>query len=147
PDEPAANPCWDSHTDETRRLKTALMPPTDQAVSALLDDLALRGMLDETLVVCASEFGRSPKMNAAGGRDHWGYVFSVALAGGGVRGGQVYGASDKVGGQPKEGLVRPEDLAATILHCLGIRPDAEIHDPQGRPFPASRGAVIQQIIA
>jgi hypothetical protein len=147
PDEPPDTPCWDSHTKETQRLKTVLCPPTDQAFSALLDDLALRGLLNETLVVCAAEFGRTPKMNGGGGRDHWGYVFSVALAGGGIRGGQVYGASDKVGGQPREGLVRPEDLSATILHCLGHAPESEIHDALGRPFPASRGEAIRPILA
>ena len=87
PDEPSDAPCWDSHTKEAHRLKTALLPPFDQAYSALLEDLVQRGMLDDTLVVVMAEFGRSPRINAAGGRDHWGYVYSAALAGGGVRGG------------------------------------------------------------
>lgn len=147
PDEPPDNPCWDSHTKETERLKTVLVPPADQAFAALLEDLTGRGLLGETLVVCMSEFGRSPKMNKAGGRDHWGSVFSVALAGGGVRGGQVYGASDKVGGQPQEGRVQPPDLTATIFHCLGYRPETEIHDLQGRPIAISRGQVVRQILA
>jgi hypothetical protein len=146
PDEPDDNPCWDSHTKESERLKTVLMPPMDQAYSALLEDLSLRGMLDETLVVCMGEFGRSPKINPAGGRDHWGYVYSLALAGGGVRGGQVYGSSDKTGGLPKDGRVQPHDLTATIYHCLGIRPDTEIHDSLGRPHPISRGQVIRQVL-
>jgi hypothetical protein len=146
PDEPSDNPCWDSHTKESERLKKVLVPPTDQAFAALLDDLSARGMLDETLVVCLAEFGRSPKMNGAGGRDHWGHVFSVALAGGGVRGGQVYGASDKVGGQPKEGRVLPQDLSATIFHCLGYHPDTEVRDKLGRPLPLSRGQVIRQVL-
>jgi uncharacterized protein (DUF1501 family) len=111
-----------------------------------LEDLTSRGMLGETLVVCMSEFGRSPKMNKAGGRDHWGSVFSVALAGGGIHGGQVYGASDKVGGQPQEGRVQPPDLTATIFHCLGYRPDTEIHDLQGKPIALSRGQVVRQIM-
>jgi hypothetical protein len=145
PDEPEDNPCWDSHTKESQRLKTVLMPPMDQAYSALIEDLSLRGMLDETLVVCMGEFGRSPKMNPAGGRDHWGYVYSLALSGAGVRGGQVYGASDKIGGLPKEGRVQPHDLTATIFHSLGFRPDTEIHDALGRPLPISRGEVIRQI--
>src|SRR5205807_539346 len=89
PDEPSDNPCWDSHVKETQRLKTVLVPPMDLAYSALLEDLGQRGLLGETLVVCMAEYGRSPKMNPFGGRDHWGYVYSVALAGGGVRGGQV----------------------------------------------------------
>jgi hypothetical protein len=103
-------------------------------------------MLDETLVVCLAEFGRTPKFNPRGGRDHWGHVFSVALAGGGVRGGQVYGASDKIGGHPKEGRVRPEDLQATIFHYLGHPADTEVHDTLGRPLPISRGQVIRQIL-
>jgi hypothetical protein len=146
PDEPEDNPCWDSHTKESQRLKNVLVPPMDQAYSALLEDLAQRGLLEETLVVCMGEFGRSPKINAAGGRDHWGYVYSLALAGGGVRGGQVFGASDKIGGLPKEGRVQPHDLTATIFHCLGYRPDAEIRDTLGRPLPISRGEVIRQVL-
>jgi hypothetical protein len=146
PDEPPDNPCWDSHTKETERLKTTLMPPMDQAFSALLEDLTARGMLDETLVVCLSEFGRTPKFNARGGRDHWGPVFSVALAGGGIRGGVVYGASDKGGAYPKDGLVRPQDLTATIFHCLGHHPDSEIRDTLNRPLPISRGQVISAIL-
>jgi hypothetical protein len=145
PDEPSDNPCWDSHVREAERLKTVLAPPFDQAYAALLDDLSARGMLDETLVVCMSEFGRSPKINGSAGRDHWGHVYSAALAGGGVRGGQVVGASDKVGGLPKEGRVRPEDLTATIFHCLGHEPDNQILDPLGRPHPISRGEVIRQV--
>jgi hypothetical protein len=145
PDEPEDNPCWDSHTKESERLKTVLMPPTDQALSALLEDLTQRGLLDETLVVCMAEFGRSPKINRAAGRDHWGYVYSMALAGGGVRGGQVYGASDKIGGLPKEGRVQPHDVTATIFHCLGYRGDTEVHDTLGRPLPISRGEVIRQV--
>jgi len=146
PEEPMDAPCWDSHTREAARLKTVLAPPFDQAYSALLTDLAASGMLDETLVVCMSEFGRSPKINAAGGRDHWGSVFSVALAGGGIRGGIVHGASDAIGGQPKDGLVRPPDLLATIFHALGISPSTELHDLLGRPFPIARGEVIREIL-
>jgi len=145
PDEPSANPCWDSHTDETNRLKNVLIPPMDQAFATLLDDLSERGMLDETLVVCLSEFGRTPRFNGSAGRDHWGYVFSVALAGGGVRGGQVLGASDRQGAHPKEGRVLPEDLTATIFHALGYRADIEIHDSLRRPLAISRGNVIRQV--
>ncbi len=146
PKEPSDNPCWDSHTKEAQRLKTVLLPPADQAFAALLEDLAARGMLEETLVVCLAEFGRSPKINGSGGRDHWGHVFSVALAGGGIRGGTVYGASDKIGGYPKDGRVAPQDLQATIFHCLGYHPDTEIRDPLGRPLPLSRGRVLRQIL-
>jgi hypothetical protein len=147
PDEPMDKPCWDSHTDETNRLKQVLVPPTDNAVAALIDDLFSRGLLDETLVVIMSEFGRTPKMNAVAGRDHWGSVFSIALAGGGVHGGLVHGASDEIGAFPKSGRVGPEDLTATILHCLGIAPDSEFVDPQGRPHVVSRGQVLQSILA
>jgi hypothetical protein len=139
------NPVWDTHTKNTERLKTALMPPMDQAYSALLADLADCGMLDETLVVWMGEFGRTPKINGRGGRDHWGHVYSVALAGGGVRGGQVYGASDRIGGHPKEGRVQPHDLTATVFHCLGYRPETELHDALGRPVPISKGEVIRQV--
>jgi len=146
PDEPADNPCWDSHTGEAKRLKTVLLPPFDQGYSALLEDLDQRGMLQETLVVCMAEFGRSPKINGAAGRDHWGLVYPAVLAGGGIRGGQVHGSSDKVAGQPKDGLVLPEDLTATIFHCLGYGPDTHIHDSLGRPLPISRGQVIRAIV-
>jgi uncharacterized protein (DUF1501 family) len=135
---------WDTHSQNTRALKQ-LMPLFDQTYTALLDDLADRGLLDETLVVVMGEFGRTPKINGAAGRDHWGSVLSVALAGGGVRGGTVYGASDKIAGHPKDGRVRPEDLTATILHALGIPPSSEIHDNLGRPLPASRGQVVKAI--
>jgi hypothetical protein len=141
----ADNPCWDTHSKNTARLKTALMPPMDQAYSTLLEDLAQRGMLDETLVVWMGEFGRTPRINQAGGRDHWGHVFSVALAGGGIRGGQVLGASDTIGAHPRDGRVVPHDLIATIFHCLGHRPETEIHHPLGRPVPISRGEVLRQV--
>lgn len=145
-DEPAANPCWDSHTQESARLKSNLCPPFDSAFSALIEDLHQRGLLEETLVCCLSEFGRTPRMNPAGGRDHWGSVFSLALAGGGIRGGQVFGASDRIGAYPRDGMVVPCDLTATVFHCLGYEPDTEIRDMLGRAHPISRGRVIQQIV-
>lgn len=146
-DEPDDAPCWDSHARETERLKSVLIPPWDQAYSALLEDLDQRGLLEETLVVCMAEFGRTPRFNGRAGRDHWGPVFSVSLAGGGIKSGMVHGASDKLGAYPKEGLVRPEDLLATIFHCLGYSPDTEYHDPHGRPYVVSRGNVIEPILA
>jgi hypothetical protein len=145
-DEPPANPCWDSHVQEAERLKNVLVPPTDRAFSALIEDLQGRGLLDETLVVCMSEFGRTPRLDGNGGRGHWGSVFSVALAGGGIRGGIVHGSSDKIGAYPREGRVRPEDLAATIFHCLGHAPGTEYRDPLGRPLPISRGEVLHAIL-
>jgi hypothetical protein len=139
-------PAWDTHHSNSKRLKDDLMPPMDAAYSALLDDLDRRGLLAETLVVWMGEFGRTPKINARGGRDHWGHVFSVALAGGGVQGGRVLGASDRQGGYPIEGRLEPQDLTATIFHCLGISPEAMIHDPFGRPLAISKGKVIEAVL-
>ncbi|MCE9530927.1 MAG: DUF1501 domain-containing protein, partial [Planctomycetes bacterium] len=133
---------WDTHSQNSQSVKL-LMPILDRAYSALLDDLTERGMLDDTLVVWAGEFGRTPNINRNGGRDHWGNVFSVALAGGGVQGGRVLGSSDSTGGQPRDGRVLPEDLQATMLHCLGVPPSAEIFDNLGRPMAATRGDVIK----
>jgi hypothetical protein len=147
PDEPSDAPCWDSHAREGQRLKTVLAPPADQAMSALIEDLERRGLLDDTLVVCMAEFGRSPRLNGAAGRDHWGHVYSVALAGAGIRGGVVHGSSDPIGAYPASGRVQPQDLTATIFHCLGLDPHSEINDTLGRPIPISRGDVIQQILA
>src|SRR5207248_9743206 len=147
PGDTVDSPAWDTHAKNAERLKKHLMPLMDQAYSALLEDLAARGLLAETLVVWAGEFGRTPKINAAAGRDHWGHVFSVALAGGGIRGGVVHGASDRIGGFVKEGRVQPQDLTATLFHCLGHTPDTEVNDVLGRPHPISRGTVIRQVPA
>ncbi len=146
PEEPSDAPCWDSHAREAQRLKTVLAPTADGGIATLLEDLSDRSLLDSTLVMCLSEFGRTPKLNGGAGRDHWGHVFSVALAGCGVKGGRVYGASDRNGAYPKDGRVSPQDLTATALHCLGYEPHAEIHDTLGRPLPASRGQVIHAIL-
>src|SRR5262245_26522751 len=139
------SPAWDSHNKNADRLKNNLMPPMDLAYSALLEDLAARGLLDSTLVVWCGEFGRTPKINGGGGRDHWGHVFSVALAGGGVKGGVVYGSSDAIGGHPKEGRVQPQDITATVFHCLGYEAHTEVRDIQNRPIAISRGEVIRQV--
>ena len=139
-------PAWDTHSKNAERLKTSLMPPMDLAYSALLEDLLARGLLDETLIVWMGEFGRTPKINARGGRDHWGHVYSVALAGGGVRGGVVHGSSDSIGGHPRDGRVQPQDLSATIFHTLGYRPETELRDPLGRPIVISKGEVIRQVL-
>ena len=139
------SPAWDTHAKNTQNLKR-LMPLMDSAYSALLEDLRVRGLLDSTLVVWMGEFGRTPKINPGGGRDHWGAVFSGTLAGGGVRGGQVIGSSDRLGGHPREGRVLPQDLQATVLHCLGQAPHTEVRDTQGRPMAITRGEVIRQAV-
>ena len=139
-------PALDTHAKNAERCKNDLVPPMDLAYSALLEDLEQRGMLNDTLVVWVGEFGRSPKINPSGGRDHWGHVFSAALAGGGVQGGAVYGASDRQGGYPLDGRVEPQDLAATIYHCLGYAAETEIHDQTGRPFAISKGQPITAIL-
>jgi hypothetical protein len=146
-DEPSDNPVWDTHVDEPKRLKEVLAPPADRAIAGLITDLDRRGRLDETLVVCLSEFGRSPRLDAKAGRNHWGSVFSVMLAGGGIRGGMAYGSSDRFAAQPRENRVRPEDLLATIFHCLGHAPGQEFRDPLDRPHPISRGEVIRAIVS
>jgi hypothetical protein len=139
------SPAWDTHQKNSVHLKR-LAPVMDAAYSALLDDLDARGLLDSTLVVWMGEFGRTPKINGAGGRDHWGHVFSAALAGGGVRGGQVIGASDKIGGYVRDGRVLPQDLQATVFHCLGLNAHTEVHDTQGRPIAITRGQVVKQAV-
>jgi hypothetical protein len=118
------------------------LPPLDRAYSALLEDLQDRGLLDETLVVMLGEFGRTPKINATVGRDHWGPCQSIVLAGGGIRGGQVHGASDATAAWPAKDAVTPEDLIATVYHTMGLPPETLIRDPQGRPHRLSEGQVL-----
>ena len=137
---------WDTHTKHNEALRSLLMPIMDQAFSALIEDLEVRGLLEETLVVWFGEFGRTPKFNKEGGRDHWGSCFSLALAGGGIKGGVVHGSSDKQAAYPMDGKVEPADLIATIFHCLGYVPDTEIRDAFDRPIPLSRGRVIQALL-
>ncbi len=139
------SPVWDTHAKNAQRLKNELMPPMDQAYSALLEDLHERRMLEETLVVWVGEFGRSPYINASAGRDHWGHVFSAALAGGGVQGGAVYGQSDRKGAYPLDGRVEPQDLTATVFHCLGFAAATQIHDRFHRPHAISKGQPIEAI--
>lgn len=132
-DEGTGSPLWDTHQNNAARVRDVLCPQFDRAFATLVDDLSSRGLLDETLVVVMGEFGRSPRINKAGGRDHWGSCFSTVLAGAGIGGGQVIGASDKIGGTPKDRPVRPPELAATIFHLLGIDPRGEFIDPLQRP--------------
>jgi len=135
------NETWDTHGDAFFRLREKLFPPTDRALSALLDDLQGSGLLESTLVVMGSEFGRTPKLStlpdsyAAAGRDHWGAVQSVFFAGGGVRGGTVIGSSDKLGAYPATSPQTPENMAATIYQALGIPPTAVWRDEVERPSP------------
>ncbi len=137
---------YDSHRDHLRWARTELLPPTDAAFAALIEDLAQRGLLDETLVILTGEFGRTPRFNAAGGRDHWPHCFSVVLAGGGVRGGQVHGSSDRMGAYPTSNVVTPQDLMATLYHCLGVDPHGLIHDLQNRPYTLAEGTPLHAIL-
>ena len=130
---PDANATWDTHANNFPTLKNRLLPQLDAAVSSLLDDLVARGRLERTLVVVMGEFGRSPKVNAQGGREHWNYGYSLFLAGGGIRAGHVHGGSDKIGARPNFDPVTPAEIVATIYHCLGIPPDLELHDQLQRP--------------
>ena len=138
---------WDTHSNNFDACKDELLPLLDQGLSALLDDLADRGMLDDTLVVTMGEFGRTPKINANAGRDHWGPCGSVVFAGGGIPGGRVVGASDKIGSEPTDLAVAPPDVVATIYHTLGIDPHGTMPDQFGRPIPLSDGRVIAELLA
>jgi hypothetical protein len=133
---------WDTHGDGFNRLKKTMLPIFDGAASALLADLDARGTLDETLVVMLTDFGRTPKVNGSAGRDHYPSVYSLFLAGGGIRGGQVYGSSDAHGAFPRSDACTPADIHATIFRALGISPTALIHDALDRPFPVSEGRVL-----
>ncbi len=138
-------PVWDTHQNNFAHLRTRLGPPSDQALAALLADLAQRGLLEETLVVCMGEFGRTPKVNRMGGRDHWPAVQTVLLAGAGIRGG-THGASDRIGGFPVDSPVTPPDLAATILHLLGVPEDLEVRDRTDRPLRACTGKPVRGLL-
>jgi uncharacterized protein (DUF1501 family) len=139
---------WDTHSDNFNHLSKRLMPPADQGFAALLDDLDSRGLLGETLVVWAGEFGRNPRITRANaGREHWPGCYSVALAGGGVRGGQIYGGSDRWAAYPARDPVNPDDLGATILHALGVDPATEIRDPVGRPLRINSGTPLAGLFA
>ena len=141
---------WDTHTDNCNQLKDRLLPPLDRGVSAFLDDLETFGLLDSTLVIMVGEFGRTPKIGQSSvndpkqktGRDHWAGVFSAMFAGGGVRGGQVIGKSDKMGAYPATRGYYPSDLGATIYQALGIDPGSEVTDRLGRPLALNRGEPI-----
>jgi hypothetical protein len=146
---------WDTHSRNFIDLSTRLCPVTDQAFSALLDDLADRQMLDETLILWTGEMGRTPRVGQAvvggagagrDGRDHWPTVFSSVLAGGGIQGGAVYGASDRYAAEPADSPVSPADLVATIYHQLGIDPHSLIHDRLGRPVTLCEGQILHSLL-
>jgi uncharacterized protein (DUF1501 family) len=138
---------WDSHENNFPRLKDDLLPPADRAFSALIEDLASRGLLDSTLVVALGEFGRTPRINRNAGRDHWPDCYSFVMAGGGVTGGTVYGSSDKIGAYPATDPVTPGDLAATLFWRFGLDPTREIHDLTGRPYRLADGEPLHKLFA
>jgi uncharacterized protein (DUF1501 family) len=145
-----ANTAWDTHVRQYPRLKDELLPGFDLTFSALLEDLRARGRLDETLVVVLSEHGRTPKLNnqPGGGREHWSGAYCGLLAGGGVKGGAVPGATDKTAAFPREHPVSPKDVLATIYHLLGVDPNTQVHDREGRPVAlVPGGKVLAGLIA
>jgi len=138
---------WDSHQAVFARHRDHLLPPADQALGTLIADLNERGLLDETLVVAMGEFGRTPKINRDAGRDHWPDCYSIVLAGGGVKGGTVHGASDAEGAYPASDPVRPGDLAATLFWRFGLDFKREMRDGLDRPYPASDGEPIRALFS
>ena len=145
---PDANATWDTHGNNFSTLKTRLLPDFDAACSSLLEDLADRGMLERTLVAVLGDFGRSPKINANAGRDHWNSCYTIMLAGAGIRNGFVFGASDRQGATPTENPVSPGDVMTTISRLLGIEANTQIRDWLGRPHEVvPKGNVIQNILA
>lgn len=126
---------WDTHWDHFKASKGWLLPGLDQALSALLDDLEQRGMLDETLVICLSEMGRTPRINSQSGRDHWVGAYNALLAGAGIQKGAVHGATDKLAAHVTQAPVSPQDLLATVYHVMGFGPETMIYDRLQRPLP------------
>jgi uncharacterized protein (DUF1501 family) len=138
---------WDTHADNFGTLKNTLLPALDSALATLFRDLADRGLLEQTLVVVSGEFGRTPRINKDAGRDHWGAAFTVAVGGGGIKGGLVVGETDDRAEKPAADPHGPEDIAATIHHCLGIDPDDEFLTPEGRPVKiVNNGRVIDELV-
>jgi uncharacterized protein (DUF1501 family) len=137
---------WDTHGQHFKQMKRSLCPTFDQAFAALVTDLDERGLLGQTLVLANAEFGRTPKINRSSGRDHWPWVYSVALAGGGVGRGVVYGSSDKAAAYPTAHPHDPRDLAATIYHLLGVPADTVVHDQTSRPHALVIGRKIDGLL-
>jgi Protein of unknown function (DUF1501) len=146
---PDANATWDTHGNNFTKLRGELLPQLDRAVSSLLVDLDVRGMLERTVVAVMGEFGRTPRINTnGGGRDHWNFCYSLLLAGGGLKAGYVHGASDRIGARPSLNPVVPADIIATIYHCLGIPADLELRDRLARPFTlVPWGNVVHELLA
>jgi hypothetical protein len=138
------NQTWDHHMQISQSLRSQAAG-LDSGISALLTDLAKNGLLDSTLVVLTGEFGRSPSHNSDSGRDHWSRVYTSLLAGGGIRGGQAYGRSDRQGGEVADNPVRPADFLATFWNVLGVDAHQTLHDRQGRPVPLSRGQILSEL--
>jgi hypothetical protein len=137
---------WDTHSKNFEGLKTELLPFVDQGLSALIDDLSAEGRLDETLLACFGEFGRTPKINTNAGRDHWGDCSTTLLAGGGIRPGVIYGESDEHAAYPRADAVNPIDVQATMYHCLGIPPEAVFYDQLRRPNAVMLGQPIWAVL-
>jgi uncharacterized protein (DUF1501 family) len=141
---------WDTHVDNWGRLKNTLLPQVDKGLAALMDDLSASGLLDQTLVIVMSEFGRTPKVStlpgqSVPGRDHWAHVYSLLAAGAGVRGGQVIGQSDAIAAYPMSRSWSPADLCTTVFSALGVSEDAHLVDPLGRPNTLLNGTVIEPL--
>lgn len=145
---PDANATWDTHGQNFQKLKTSLLPQFDAACASLLEDLAARGRLERTLVAVLGDFGRTPKINGAAGRDHWNACYTVMLAGGGVREGYVHGASDRTGTLPADRPVSPGDIVATMYRLLGIDPRHILHDALNRPHTVvPKANVVRELLA
>ncbi len=139
---------WDTHGKNFEALSKRLLPTLDTTLSALISDLADRGMLDSTVVYCTGEFGRTPKINKNAGRDHWARSMAVVLAGGGFKGGYAHGTTDASGMDPRTEAVTPDDVSATLFHCLGIDPHSELTTSSGRPIQLFReGRVVSKLLA
>lgn len=145
------SPSWDCHADggslrtDLTDIRNIVAPAFDTAFAALLTDLEARGLLDSTLIVATGEFGRTPRLNASGGRDHWAGAWTALVAGGGVKGGRVVGRTDSRGIEPTDRPVTPQELVATIFHALGVAPEATIPGPDGRPVAVYPGQPVTEL--
>jgi len=138
---------WDTHQDNFGILRKTLLPSTERTLPTLIEDLESRGLLDDTLVVWTGEFGRSPKINKEAGRDHWPQCYTLLMAGGGMKRGFVYGASDSSAASPKDNPCSPDDISATMFYCMGIDPATELRNHVNQPVPVSRGTPIMPLLA